>query len=174
MPWYYYVTITTKNRISYFGEIKDDQMILNNLGKQVEIEWIKSKESRSNIELDYFVVMPNHFHAIIILNNLDVETCLGKSLQKPNNENKVREFSKPIKNSLSIIINHFKGSVKRWANKNDHSDFLWQPRFYDRIIRNEKELFNIREYIKDNPIRWELDNKQSENIFDFQLIKWIH
>ena len=139
-------------------------MALNELGRIVEEEWVKTKEIRSNVELDYSVVMPNHFHGIIILNSKkdNVETCRGKSLQEIE-----RVFSKPIKNSLSIIINQFKGSVKGWANKNGYNNFSWQPRFYDRIIRDEKELYNIRKYIKQNPLKWEFEKNQTENIFDF-------
>ncbi|MCL4549873.1 MAG: hypothetical protein M1495_15035 [Bacteroidetes bacterium] len=63
-------------------------------------------------------------------------------------------------------MNQFKGSVKRWANKNGYSTFVWQTRFYDRIIRNGKELYNIRKYIEQDPLRWELEKDQQENIFD--------
>ena len=63
---------------------------------------------------------------------------------------------------MSVIINQFKGSVKRWANKNDFNSFSWQSRFYDRIIRNEKELFNIRKLHEDNPLRWEFEMNQPE------------
>ncbi|MBI3123498.1 MAG: transposase [Ignavibacteriales bacterium] len=159
-PWWYYVTINTKDHEEYFGVIKNEQMVLNELGKVVQNEWEKTKTLRQNVELDYYVIMPNHVHGIIILNDFNVETCRGKSLQETE-----RTFSKPIKNSLSTIINQFKGSVKRWANGNGYSDFAWQSRFYDRIIRNEKELFNIRKYIEQNPLKWELEKNQPENIF---------
>ncbi len=158
--WWYYVTINTKDHKEYFGVIKNEQMVLNELGKVVQYEWEKTKTLRPNVDLDYFVVMPNHIHGIIILNEINVETCRGKSLQETE-----RVFSKPVKNSLSIIINQFKGSVKRWANGNCYSDFVWQSRFYDRIIRNEKELFNVRKYIEQNPLKWEFEKTQPENIF---------
>lgn len=122
-PWWYYVTINTKNHVHHFGIIENDKMILNDLGKIVEEEWLKTKLIRTNIDLDYYVVMPNHLHGIIILNddNQNVETRRGESLlTKTNNQ-----FGKPIKNSLSVIINHFKGSVKRWANKNNCNNFSW-------------------------------------------------
>ena len=63
------------------------------------------------------------------------------------------EFSKPIKNSLSTIINLYKGAVTKECNHQKHK-FKWQPKFYDRIIRNERELFNIRRYIKQNALKW--------------------
>ncbi|MBI5660762.1 MULTISPECIES: transposase [Ignavibacterium] len=168
-PNWYYVTINTKNHICYFGEVSNGKMILNELGKIVETEWFKNAELRENIELDYFIIMPNHLHGIIIINpindgvenvNHNVETRRGVSLQGEN-ENK---FSKPIKNSLSVIINQFKGSVKRWANKNGYEDFQWQPGFYDRIIRNERELYLIRKYIEQNPLKWEIEKNNPENL----------
>ncbi|MBU2444796.1 MAG: transposase [Bacteroidetes bacterium] len=90
----------------------------------------------------------------------NVERRRGVSLQCEN-EN---QFSKPIKKSLSVIINQFKGSVKRWCNKNGCPNFFWQPRFYDRIIRNEKELYQIRKYIEQNPLKWEIEKDNIENL----------
>ena len=159
-PWWYYVTINTKNHIEYFGKIINGKMILNDLGKIVEQNWIEIPLHFPNTEIDYYVIMPNHVHGIIIINP-DVETCHGKSLQE-----KERKFSKPIKNSLSVIINQLKGSVKRWANQNGFESFSWQSRFYDRIIRNEKELYKIRIYINKNPMKWEFDKNTIYNIYD--------
>ena len=159
-PWWYYVTISTRNHVSCFGKIENRKMILNELGETVEKEWLRTTDLRKNVELDYYIVMPNHFHGIIILNENLVETRRGVSLQQTN------EFSKPIKNSLSVIINQFKGAVKRWCNKSGYTDFVWQSSFYDRIIRNEKELYNIRKYIEQNPLKWEFDRDELENIFD--------
>mgnify|MGYP000029442385 CR=1 FL=1 len=159
-PWWYYVTINTKDHIEYFGKVINEKIILNDLGKIADSYWKEIPKHFNNVELDYYVIMPNHIHGIIIINS-NVETCHGMSLQQ--NENK---FSKPIKNSLSMIINHFKGSLKRWANKNGFTHFKWQARFYDRIIRNENELFNIRRYIEQNPLKWDIEKNNPENIFE--------
>lgn len=161
-PWWYYVTINTKNHIHYFGNIKNGKMKLNELGLITNKCWKEIPNHYPNVEIDYYVIMPNHVHGIIIINHKDiVETRHGVSLQQHENT-----FSKPIKNSLSVIINQFKGSVKRWSNQNAIHDFQWQSRFYDRIIRNEKELYNIRKYIEQNPLKWELEKDDSENIYD--------
>lgn len=157
-PWWYYVTINTKNHVSYFGQVENGKMIFNELGKIAKKCWDDIPIHFPNAELDDYVIMPNHLHGIIIIN--PVETRHGVSLQQTNT------FSKPIKNSLSVIINQFKGSVKRWCNQNAIRDFQWQPRFYDRIIRNEKELYNIRKYIEQNPLKWELEKNNLENICD--------
>jgi len=149
-PWWYYITINTKNHIEYFGEIVNEMMILNELGKVAKECLLEISNHFPNIELDYFVIMPNHIHGIIIINS-EVKTPDRASLQK---------------HSLGLIINQFKGSVKRWANKNEHESFSWQSRFYDRIIRNEKELYNIRKYIEQNPLKWELEKDIHENIYE--------
>lgn len=73
-----------------------------------------------------------------------------------SNQN-INQFSKPIKNSVSVIINQYKSSVKRWCNKNGFINFQWQPRFYDQILHNEDSIDNIREYIYNNPKYWTVD-----------------
>ncbi|AFH48855.1 Transposase [Ignavibacterium album JCM 16511] len=157
-PNWYYVTINTKNHIKYFGEVVDNKMIFSEIGKVVSKYWQDIPIHFSISELDYYVIMPNHIHGIIIINEIN-------SLENKNlNEINSRIFAKPIKNSLSIIVNHFKGAVKRWCNKNGFEDFHWQPRFYDRIIRNEKELFRIRKYIEFNPLKWDIEKNQNENL----------
>ncbi len=148
IPWWYYVTICTKDMKCWFGEIKNGKMIYNSFGEKA-IEFFKGIPIHFPItEIDYFVIMPNHVHGIIIINDT-VETRHGVSLQT--------QFGKPIKNSLSIIINHFKGAVTRFARKNNIVTFKWQPRFYDHIIRNDNDLHRIRTYIQNNPLKWELD-----------------
>lgn len=67
-----------------------------------------------------------------------------------------RKFQKLPKKSISSIINHFKGAVKRYANKNDIF-FYWQPNYYEHIIQKDQELLNIRNYITNNPLNWEND-----------------
>jgi REP element-mobilizing transposase RayT len=153
-PNWYFVTINTKDHHECFGEIKSGRMFLNELGKIMEEEWLKTSEIRKNIELDYYVVMPNHFHSIIIITE-KVETRRGVSLQE--NEDRQNKFSDPIAGSLSVIINQFKGAVTKRSKIIKLNNFSWQPRFYDRIIRNERELNTIRNYIEQNPLHWELD-----------------
>lgn len=157
IPWWYFVTINTKGHICWFGKVTKNKMVLSDLGKAAECFWKEIPKHYPSVELDYYIVMPNHLHGIVILNNS--ETCHGMSLQSHE-----RKFSKPIKNSLSMVINQFKSAVKRWCNKNERSDFLWQPLFYDRIIRNEQELFSIRKYIEQNPLKWEIEKNIPYNI----------
>ncbi len=157
----YFITICTKNRECCFGEIINGKMILSGIGGIVSNEWQKTQQIRKNVELDEWVVMPNHFHGIVIINeNINpVETCCGMSLPQ-----KYNRFSKPISQSLSMIINHFKSAVTRQCHKIGFTHFSWQPRFYEHIIRNEIELNTIRNYIINNPTKWQFDrNNKSHN-----------
>jgi putative transposase len=79
----------------------------------------------------------------------NVGSCHGMTLQS--------RFSRPIKNSVSVIINQYKSSVKRWCNKNAYHDFQWQTRFYDQILHEEIAIDKIREYIHNNPRNWKED-----------------
>jgi len=153
----YYVTICTKNREKFFGEIVNRKMALSEIGRIAEYEWKQTCEIRKNVELDEYIIMPDHVHGILFIDNLfSVETCRGMSLPRHYTYNK---FSRPVSQSLSMIINHFKSAVKRWCNKNDFSNFAWQPGFYESIVRNEKHLNVIREYIINNPLKFELNKK---------------
>ncbi len=148
-PWWYFVTINTKHHIEYFGTIVKGKIILSDLGQLTDELWTKIPEHYPFVELDYCLVMPNHIHGIIIINEENVKTGHAPSLQKHN---------------LGNIIGSFKSAVTNIAHKTNNLDFSWQPRYYDRIIRNEKELFRIRKYITDNPLHWEIEKEHPKNI----------
>jgi len=159
-PWWYYVTINSKNHVCCFGDLVKGKMILNELGKIVEKEWLKTSEIRKNVELDYYVIMPNHIHGIIILNE-HTRRDVARNVSTIN-KNKFSEIS-PKPNSLSAIIRSFKSAVTKQAHENGYRSFQWQPRFYDRIIRNEKELYQIRKYVELNTLKWSIEN-DDENL----------
>ena len=157
---YYFVTICTKNREEFFGKIINEEIQLSEIGKIVWKFWREIPKHFPFVKLDESIVMPNHVHGILIIEN-PVETRHGVSLQQPQNKN---QFSRPITGSVSVIVNHFKGSVTRWCRKNNRNYFQWQSRFYDHIIRNNLSLNRIREYIRINPERWEEDCNNPKNI----------
>lgn len=161
---YYFVTICTKNKFNYFGEIINNKMILNDLGKIALEEVMKTPQIRTNIKLDEFVIMPNHIHIILIIKNINtvhynyknmtVETHCNASLPQPSYKNKFG----PQQNNLSSIIRGIKSVITKTINiKYGHNYFAWQTRFHDHIIRNEQSLNNIRKYIHDNPTTWYQD-----------------
>jgi len=148
-PWWYYITICTYNRKNPFGQIINGKMILSELGIIVEEEWLNTAKLRKDVELDYYVIMPNHFHGIIINNSR------GTMHRAPTNP----KFGNPISGSLSTIIGAFKAAVTRKINRLIKQPVLkiWQRNFYEHIIRNENDLNNIRSYIELNPLKWEID-----------------
>lgn len=166
-PWWYYVTINTKNHENYFEHVENGNMILNQLGKIVEEEWLKTKTIRTNVDLDFFVVMPTHLHGIVIINSSEVETHRVRLQDNPNliSGDACDASLRKINNSLSHIIGGFKSAVTKRIREIGFDEFCWQSRFYDRIIRNETELLNIRRYIEQNPLKWEFEKGKPENIF---------
>jgi putative transposase len=134
-------------------------MIQNELGKIVDEEWKNITRIRLGVDLDYHIIMPNHIHGIIIVNQSSelktVETHRDASLQ-----------NSVCVNSISNIIRRFKGAATKRIHQAGFWDFEWQPRFYDHIIRTEKELNRIREYINLNPLKWDIEKNNYENIFE--------
>lgn len=168
-PAAYFVTIRIEQCGYLFGDVIDEQMKLNVLGEKVKEYWLNIPKHYPNVLLDEYVIMPNHIHGIIMLfepgsgvrqNAIDVVDLPCNGVRE-NTENTKRTsdekfYSKlsPQKGTISVIIREFKASFTLWCRKNNYEDFKWQRNFYDRIIRNEKELFNIRGYILNNPIKW--------------------
>jgi len=153
---YYFVTICTYKWQCIFGDIIEGEMRLNEFGKIVHRCWNEIPIHFEHTELDYFVIMPNHFHGIIIINRS------GTACRATTEE---RQFGKSIAGALSTIIGSFKSAVTRSTNilRKTPGTTVWQRNFYDRIIRNDKELFNIRQYIINNPLKWELEREKPRN-----------
>lgn len=147
---YYYITICTKDRIHYFGDIVNDKMVLSKIGNMAYQYWQEIPNHFPFVRLDEFVIMPNHVHGIVIIDNVTVETQNLASLQMPSSS--CAKFGRQSKN-IASIIRGFKIGVTKYAT-NNNIPFKWQPRFYDHVIRNEKELENTRNYIFNNPQKW--------------------
>lgn len=141
---WYFVTICTKNRLHYFGEIILETHDCASLrptatGMIANEYWLQIPQHYPFVQLDAFVIMPDYIHGILFFNNHD------KTDWKPN------EFGAQSRN-LGAVVRGFKSSVKRNTNQNN-IDFAWQPRFHDRIIRSQKELDAVRKYIELNPVK---------------------
>ncbi len=149
----YFITICAYHREYLFGEIVDQKMVLSEIGVVVQHEWLKTSVMRKNIELDEFVIMPNHLHAIIIIN--DEVQCRGTMHRAPT----VEQFAKPTLNSVPTIIRGYKAAVTSRVNEmhNTLGVPVWQRNYYEHVIRNEGSLHKIREYIVNNPINWQQD-----------------
>ncbi|GIK59212.1 MAG: transposase [Ignavibacteriota bacterium] len=167
-PGWYYVTICTFNRINLFGKIADGKMVLNEDGKIVEEEWLQTKEIRKNVDLDYYIIMPNHLHGIIIIEQ-SFEDVIIKGRGELNSPEKIDSgriqyaptndtFISPS-HTLGAIVRGFKSSVtKKIRELSGNSELrIWQRNYYEHIIRNDNDLHRIRTYIQNNPLKWELD-----------------
>ena len=143
----YFITICTHNREYFFGNVVDNEMVLSEIGAIVNHEWAKTFDLRNdmNVQLGEFVVMPNHFHAIVAIGANDFN-------QKITAGNK---FTPQFKN-LSSLVRGFKGAVTSRAQIIQPS-FAWQTRFHDHIIRDDDEYSRIAEYIHNNPAKWSDD-----------------
>jgi REP element-mobilizing transposase RayT len=157
---YYFVTLCTKNRHNFFGDVVNGEMILIPIGDIVGREWIKTATIRPNVRMDEWIIMLDHIHGIIVIHD-PVETPRHVVVETPRRG--VSTTWKP--NSLGSIINQIKSICTKRIWESGYSDFRWQSRFYDCILRNELSLQKARHYIQDNPLNWELDKKRSSDIF---------
>ncbi len=145
----YFVTICCYNNQKFFGNICNDKLNLSEIGEISSTFWLEIPKHFPHVKLDEFVVMPNHIHGLLILDYSSVGPRHGMTLQS--------QFYRPVKNSVSVIINQYKSSVKRWCNRHGHCNFQWQSRFYDQILQNEVAVDNVRQYIYNNPRNWKED-----------------
>lgn len=152
----YFVTICCYQRQHHFGEIVNANMRLSWLGELAAALWLTIPDHHLQVELDLFVVMPNHVHGIVIL----ADTPQGAV--RPDEARLVPTTKSPLgapARSLGAVIGGFKSAVTRAANHalGAIAPIIWQGRYHDHVIRNERELNCIREYILTNPARWESD-----------------
>lgn len=140
----YFITICTHERMSYFGDIQNGVMKLSDIGAIVDYEWKQTGQKRPNIVLDEYVVMPDHFHAIIIIHNDEIG-LRDRVIHNPHHHPEWKS------GCLGVIVQQFKRACTHHIRNAGHPSFAWQPRFHDHIIRNDDEFDRIRRYIIDNP-----------------------
>ncbi len=151
---WYFVTICTKNRERYFGEIMQPVGAQNfaspqvaslhptTIGKIAHQYWLEIPNHFPFVILGEFIIMPDHVHGLIYFNKPEYPY----RIQRPN------EFG-PQSQNLASVIRGYKAAVKKYATINNIS-FLWQSRYHDHVVRTERELQAIRRYIQNNPVKW--------------------
>ncbi|MEW6686632.1 MAG: transposase [Candidatus Edwardsbacteria bacterium] len=172
----YFVTICTQNRKCLFGAIVNGKIALNELGGVIEKIWKEIPLYYSGIDIDEFVVMPNHIHGIILIVGADPCVCPIKS----NDIGRTQGFAPTEKLSLSNVVQRFKSlTTKKYIDgikQNNWQTFnkrLWQRNYYEHIIRNEDELNRIRKYIQINLLKWQFDRENPDRIKDrFYQEEW--
>jgi REP element-mobilizing transposase RayT len=185
----YYITICTKNRKCYLGEILDEEMILSEMGQVVYNEWLKTPERRPNmnLELGAFIIMPNHFHGILIIgdndfnnqtenqtqnNDRDAMHQNGRDAMHQNGRDAMHQNGRDAMHRVSTgeCCNRFGPQSKNLASiirgfkssvtthaRKNDIVFAWQPRFYDHVIRSIDDYNRISNYIINNPANWHTD-----------------
>ncbi|MFO7789765.1 MAG: transposase [Bacteroidales bacterium] len=184
----YFITLVTQNSECNLGQINNGEMIFSGFGKIVNDEWLESFEIRNELFLDEYIIMPNHLHAIVVLNKngiinmdnklhgSDVDTHGRAYLQPPNQSIKKIQKQPCIRKpkSISSFIGGFKSAVNTKIddyidekhlkipkyNRNNH---FFQSNYHDHIIRNNAEYQRIKNYIINNPVKWDNDKFNPKN-----------
>jgi len=157
----YFVTICVQNRECIFGEIVDNEMILNENGQIVQMVWNELPQHYNHIELGEFVVMPNHIHGIVIITDVDVAT-VGAGLKPAPTTPKhgLPEIIRALKTFSARKINDLvRAGLKPAPTRGEK---LWQRNYWEHIIRDEQSHQRIADYIVNNPINWEKDKFYTE------------
>jgi REP element-mobilizing transposase RayT len=149
-PGAYFITIVTQNRACLFGKVVDGEMRLNEFGKIVEFTWYDLVNHGVGIELDAFVVMPNHVHGIVII----ADDPVGAGSEPAPTLGRKRH-------GLPEIVRQFKTFSARRINEHRKTPgaVVWQRNYYEHIIRSDESLNRIRQYIVENPLRWAFDRE---------------
>ena len=226
---WYFVTICTKGRRCWFGEIEKGQACLSEIGEIARQELIRACGMRKNAKLDAFIIMPNHVHAIIVIGDGSDNFCrntprrvptemempkddiiaprrVPTEMEMPKDDTiaprrvptkrgipkkdsitprrvPIEKYGRPVdsrhtrnentnfgtigplgRDSLSSVVNQYKGAVKRWCNQNGYGRFRWQARFHDTIIWDKESLDKIREYICANRWNWKGDRNNLNKV----------
>ncbi len=181
LPDAYFITIVIQDRRCLLGEITDGEARLNDAGQMVGKWWKELTNKFQSVELDEYIIMPNHFHAILWLLGIDLhfdsassrkgfesgeESLVGADLRVGPGSGETPVQRGRIQTTLPEIMQWFKTMTTneyiRGVNQNNWPPFpgkLWQRSYYDHIVRDGMDLDNIRRYIQGNPVLWEQDNE---------------
>lgn len=155
---YYFVTICVKNRAHVFGNVRDKKMRFNKWGEIAHECWQEIPIHFPDVEIDQFVIMPNHVHGIVVLKN-KMEHVVGDKYIYSLSKNGTKKSKNRNMMQLSKIIATYKAAVTRKINKIPSNNyFQWQHSFHDHVIRDERALVNIQNYIFFNPDSWRDDD----------------
>jgi putative transposase len=166
-PGGYYITVVAFRRECLFGEITDGEMKLSPIGEIVRREWFKTADLRPYVELrdDEFMMMPNHAHGIIWIIDDPVRARRRRALTEddgaPTNAQTsiTEQFGKPVARSIPTIVRAFKSAVTYSAGRELNSASLWQPNYYEHVIRDTVDFERIAYYIAQNPRNWAEDEE---------------
>ena len=151
----YFVTICTQNRECMFGDVVEGQIALADPGRMVESAWRDLPEHYPGVALDEFVVMPNHLHGIIILVGAGPRACPDKPRQ-PQGVAPTLSLPDVVHRFKSLTTARYRREVRE-CGWQPFADRLWQRNYYEHVVRDAGELDRVRQYIAENPLRWDHD-----------------
>jgi putative transposase len=155
----YYITICTQDRKCLLGKIANGRMALTRCGEIAEKWWNNLPEYFPDVVLNEYVIMPNHFHGIIIITG---DGSRGLINQTPTDIGDKWILMKNPKPTLGKIIRHFKAQTAKYAHDSGCKEFCWQRNYWEHVIRNDKSYGRIRQYIIENPLYWGQDQESPE------------
>jgi putative transposase len=153
---WYFVTICASNRACVFGEIADCEVSLSHIGRIAELALQELSGHYDNVQIDEHVVMPNHVHVIVMI---DGDHCFSPSLEVSLPSQNVATFESPRAGSLSAIIRSYKAGVTLQCRDLGLRQIIWQSRFHDYLLRGDKVISAVRDYIRNNPANWGEDKE---------------
>jgi putative transposase len=160
----YFITLCTHNRECLFGEVVDDNLVLNDAGRMVEQSLYESQKMRPDVILDAFIIMPNHIHVIFFLIDTPIVGDALRGVPFQGLDGLAQRPAPTTKTSIPNLMYSFKSFTTNQyihgVRNNQWQPFhgkLWQRGYYDRIIRNEEALLEIQQYIFNNPAQWASD-----------------
>lgn len=166
----YFVTICAYQRESLFGEVQDGLMVLNDAGLAVRSEWLRTPEIRREASLDAFQVMPNHLHLIVFIHRglpQDRHGAQDTDAMRNAGAQGLAPLHRPNRppQSLGALMAGFKAAATKRINQLRQTPGapVWQRNYYERVLRNERELEAAREYIIGNPSKWDEDANNPRN-----------
>lgn len=165
---WYHVVLCTQDRVCWFGEIRNGIVGLSPVGCIAYRNCAAIPDHFDHAVVDAFIIMPNHVHAILGLTapltdrRSDARSRVATGNEHSSTKVKANAFGPLEPGALPTVVHAYKGSVTRWAQRNGYDAFAWQPRFYDRVIRNERELIATRQYVLANPRQWTQDRNHPE------------
>lgn len=153
----YFVTVVSRNRELIFGEIVNDAMRLNQYGQYVAEWWTDIPRHFAHVDIDEFIIMPNHIHGIILIADAgDQSVGAGSPRPVPS-----RPDSGAHRPALGQIVAYFKYQSTKQINatRDMPGAIVWQRNYYEHIVRNETSLDRIRQYVENNPLQWAMDDE---------------
>jgi putative transposase len=162
-PGAYFVTVCVRDRECVLGDVSNGEMELSDAGHVVQACWDDLPNHYPHVQLDAFVVMPNHVHGVIFL--LDDPTAVGVTVGVGAGLRPAPTAPRGERHGLPEIVRAFKSFSARRINEMHHTAGapFWQRGFYEHIVRNERQLDAIRRYVVDNPLKWALDRDHPRN-----------